>query len=113
MEREKAYLSGVKLLVARNHAAVSGLLAAGADQQQIGVKQARLAFAQTGGDGFSAPVAIAQQLLERRVDQVGRSGVADLRLHHQRDVPFTNSTMLGMMHCFTQPGVSMRNWLMA
>ena len=28
-------------------------------------------------------------------------------------MPFTNSTMSGMMNCFTQPGVSMRNWLMA
>ena len=28
-------------------------------------------------------------------------------------MPFTNSTMSGMMQLFTQPGVSMRNWLMA
>ena len=28
-------------------------------------------------------------------------------------MPFTNSTMSGMMKPFTQPGVSMRNWLMA
>jgi protocatechuate 3,4-dioxygenase beta subunit len=28
-------------------------------------------------------------------------------------IPFTNSTMSGMMQFFTQPGVSMRNWLIA
>ena len=74
------------MFVARRDRAELGLLAAGADQQQVGVEQARLALAQPGGERLRRGVAVAQQLLERLVHRVGRVRIADLRLHHhQRD----------------------------
>ena len=74
------------MFVAGSDGAEFGLLAAGANQQQVGVEQARLAFAQAGSLRFRTSVAVAQQLDERLIDRVRRVRIADLRLnHHQRD----------------------------
>ena len=79
-------LPGIEVLVAGGDRAELGLLAAGADQQQVRVEEPRLALAQARLDGLGAAVAVAQELLEGRVQRVGGVGVADLRLdHHQRD----------------------------
>ncbi len=63
-----------------------GFFAASADEQQVRVEEARIAFEFSGGNGVGAGIAVAFELGVGGLHGVGGVGVADFGFdHHERD----------------------------